>query len=124
MQPAGDDVDLPGAVDLRGGPDHRLVRLAGRVPALERAQEAEAPGRAERPDALVEQRHPGQPGPRQLGGPAGRPAPEPGAADTPREARHGRLTRIQPWRGASARGGVRGRERIGVNAELLFLCSF
>ncbi len=31
------------------GPDHGLVRLPGRVPALERQEEAETLGRTERP---------------------------------------------------------------------------
>lgn len=42
---------------MRPGPDRRLVRFAGRVPALERPQAAEVPGRAVRPDRI---RHRGQ----------------------------------------------------------------
>ena len=57
-QPPRDHVHLPGAVDMRAGPDLRLVRLARRVPPLERAQEAEALRRALRPHALLLQRHP------------------------------------------------------------------
>lgn len=41
---------------MRSGPDIRLVRLLSRVLTLERAQEAEADGRAQRHDTFV-QRH-------------------------------------------------------------------
>ena len=57
FQPARDHVHLPGAVDMRAGPDLRLVRLARRVPPLERQEEAEALRRALRPHALLLQRH-------------------------------------------------------------------
>ncbi|GIX78573.1 hypothetical protein CEXT_274731 [Caerostris extrusa] len=60
-QPAGDHVHLPDPVDLRAGPDQRLVRQPGRVPALERAQEAEAAGRVLGPRALL--LHPAARGP-------------------------------------------------------------
>ena len=49
LQPTRDNVDLPGALDLRPRPDLRLVRLSGRVPPLERPQETEGHGRAIRP---------------------------------------------------------------------------
>ncbi|XP_076680523.1 NAD kinase isoform X5 [Andrena cerasifolii] len=67
LKPAGDHVHIPGAQHLRRRPNYRLVRLPGGVPALERSQKAEAPGRAERPDPLVQQRHAGLVGSRQLG---------------------------------------------------------
>lgn len=66
FQSEGHDVDLPGSVDLRGRPDHRLVRLPRRVPPLERSQKAKAPGRAKRSHPLVQQRHPRLPRPWQL----------------------------------------------------------
>ena len=41
-QPARDHFHLPRSFDLRPGPDLGLVRLPGRVPPLERQEEAEA----------------------------------------------------------------------------------
>ena len=57
LQPPRDHLHLPRAFDLRAGPDLRLVRLPGRVPALERAQEAEALRRVLRPHPQLLQRH-------------------------------------------------------------------
>ena len=56
LQPAHQHVHLPGAVDLRRGPDDRLVRQPVRVPSLERATSAEAASkRGQR--RVVQQRH-------------------------------------------------------------------
>lgn len=46
---------------MRPGPDRRLVRFAGRVPPLERAQAAKVPGRTVGPDRIGHrgQRHRG-----------------------------------------------------------------
>ena len=57
FQSPRDHIDLPGAVDMRAGSDLGLVRLARRVPPLEREEEAEALRRALRPHALLLQRH-------------------------------------------------------------------
>lgn len=51
-QSAGDDVDLSGAEYLCAGSDLGLVRLAGRVSALERAQAAKVSGRVVGPHRI------------------------------------------------------------------------
>lgn len=62
-------ISISGAQHLRAGPDFGLVRLAGRMSALERAQEAEAPGGAHGLDAFQFRRHARLAGaPRQGGG--------------------------------------------------------
>lgn len=49
----GYNIHLSSAVYLRPGPNHRLVRFAGRVPALERSQEAKTSWRTFRSDTYV-----------------------------------------------------------------------
>lgn len=55
------DVGVPGAVDLRAGPNLGLVRLSSGMPTLEREEETEANRRTERFDSFVK-RHPGRVG--------------------------------------------------------------
>lgn len=52
------DFDISGAEHMRSRSDNRLVRFPRRMSSLERSQTTEAPRRVERPDALLEQRHP------------------------------------------------------------------
>lgn len=55
----GDHLHLPCAQYMRPGPDLRLVRFAGRVPALERPQKTETPRRTDGSYALQFERHVG-----------------------------------------------------------------
>lgn len=54
----GDHIRVPGTQHLRPGSDQWLVRLAGRVPSLERQEETETPGRAFRSHSFQFERYP------------------------------------------------------------------